>query len=123
MMQLPTSSALGGCTDFPPDELSSEEELDESDELELPLELSELELLELDSEPSVSAELSLWPSTSSSGWLGASSLEESSPSGAGSVSSPAGGGSLPSMEEDELSLESELSVELELSLEEESESD
>lgn len=68
-MQLPTSSLLGGCTDRPPEEPSLEsEELLESDELELSLEdddleLRELELLEL--EPSVSAELSLWPSTSS----------------------------------------------------------
>ena len=69
MMQLPTSSALGGSTDFSPVELSleSDELLDseESDELELSLESDELSLLELES--SDSAELSLWPSTSSNG--------------------------------------------------------
>jgi hypothetical protein len=126
---LETSSSLGGCTDFSPEELSSEELL-ESDELELSLESDELELL--DSELSVSAELSLCPSLSSSGLSLSSSLDELSPAGAGSVSSPAGGGSLPSMDSEELSplgagslslLESELELSsLEESLEE-SESD
>jgi hypothetical protein len=95
-------------------ELSSDEELFES-ELELSL-------------FSVSAELSLWPSLSSSGLLLSSSLGELSPAGAGSVSSPAGGGSLPSAEADEFSSlgvgSLSLLDELELSsVEEESESD
>lgn len=94
-MQLPTSSALGGCTDFSPEELSLEsEELLESDELELSLDDEDLE----SSEASRSAELSLWPSLSSSGLSLSSSLSELSPEGPGSVSSPAGGGSLPSMD-------------------------
>ena len=65
-----TSSSLGGCTDLPPDESSPDEELLDSLELELSLddELFELSL------PSVSAELSLWPSLSSSGLLLSSSL-------------------------------------------------
>jgi hypothetical protein len=114
-----TSSSLGGCTDLSPEELSLDDELLES-ELELSSE-DELELFESELELSllsVSAELSLWPSLSSSGLALVSSLEELSPAGAGSVSSPAGGGSAPSTEADELSLLEELS-----SLEEESESD
>jgi hypothetical protein len=56
---------LGGSTDCSPEELSLDSELLESEELELSLDEDELSLLEL--EPSVSAELSLCPSTSSSG--------------------------------------------------------
>jgi hypothetical protein len=121
MMQLPTSSALGGRTDFSPEELSLEsEELLESDELELSLEDEELE----SSEASRSAELSLWPSLSSSGLsFSSSSLDELSPAGAGSVSSPAGGGSLPSMDSEPSPLGAGSLSLLELSLELEDESD
>jgi hypothetical protein len=105
-----TSSSLGGCTDLSPEELSLDELLESELELSSEDELFESELSLL----SVSAELSLWPSLSSSGLSLASSLEELSPAGAGSVSSPAGGGSLPSTDAEELELSS---------LEEESESD